>query len=211
MNHLKDDSAETRRLLEQAAQGDRQAFEDLFAKHRPFLRCVVELRLDTRLRARLDPSDVVQDTQMEAFRRLHDYLGRHPMPFRLWLRKTAHERLIKLHDQHIRAVRRSVRREVPLPEVSSLQLARQLLAQGPTASQQAVKEELARKVRYALGQLSEADREILLMRYVEKLSNQEAGYVLGLNPGTVSKRHGRALMRLQEILKETQSGGRSHD
>ncbi len=200
MSHLKDDSTETRRLLDQAAKGDRQAFERLFRKYRPFIHAAVELRLDARLRARVDPSDVVQETQMEAFQRLGDYLDRRPMPFRLWLRKTAHERLIKLHEQHIRAARRSVKREVPLPDRSSLDLARQLLAKGATASQQAVQQELASQVRQALGELSEANREILLMRYVEKLSNQEAGYVLGLNPDTVSKRHGRALMRLQEIL-----------
>jgi hypothetical protein len=63
------DCAETQRLLEQVRAGDRLAFDQLFTRHRPFLRQVVELRLDPRLRARVDPSDVVQETQLEAFQR----------------------------------------------------------------------------------------------------------------------------------------------
>jgi hypothetical protein len=69
-----------------------------------------------------EPSDVVQDTQLEAFRRLADYCRRRALPFRLWLRKTAQERLLMARRQHLGAGRRSVGREVPLPEESSFQL-----------------------------------------------------------------------------------------
>ncbi len=119
------DSAETNHLLERARAGDRQAIEELFARYRPYLQQVIAARLDGRLRQRLDPSDVVQEAEAEAFRRLGDYLRRQPMPFRLWLRKTACERLLKLREQHVEAARRSVEREVRLPEQSSLLLARQ--------------------------------------------------------------------------------------
>ena len=79
------DTAETRGLLEQARAGDRRAFEQLFAQHRAYLRQSIALRLDPRVRPRVDPSDVVQETQLEAFDRLRDYLKRQPMPFRTWL------------------------------------------------------------------------------------------------------------------------------
>ncbi len=105
MDEVSPDSTATRDLLEQARQGDRRAFDRLFARHRPEVRKFVELRLDARLRSRLDPSDVVQETQLEAFRRLPDFLERSPMPFRLWLRKTAYERLVKIHRQRLRAYR----------------------------------------------------------------------------------------------------------
>src|SRR5205823_12987705 len=108
------DTAETRDLLEQARASDRQAFERLFAQHRAYLRQSVALRLDPKLRPRVDPSDVVQDTQLEAFQRLPDFLQRRPMPFRLWLRKTAQERLLKVRRHHVEAARRSVAREVAL-------------------------------------------------------------------------------------------------
>src|SRR2546423_1620388 len=116
MNGVTADSDETRQLLDRLAEGNQQAFGPLFARHQPYLRGWVALRLDTRLRARLDPSDVVQDTQLEALRRLPDYLARRPMPFRLWLRKTAQERLLMISRKHLGAARRAVGREVHLPD-----------------------------------------------------------------------------------------------
>src|SRR5438552_16794929 len=108
MESVTPDSGETQRLLDQLRGGDGRAFEQLFARHRPYLRRLVALRLDNRLRPRLDPSDVVQDTQLEALRRMPDYLERRPMPFRLWLRKTAQERLAMLARKHLGAARRTV-------------------------------------------------------------------------------------------------------
>jgi RNA polymerase sigma-70 factor, ECF subfamily len=199
MNPPAPDSADTQELLEQAAQGDRRAFERLFARYRDYLRQIIEMRLEPQLRARVDASDVVQEAQLEAFRRLGDYLQRRPMPFRLWLRKTACERLLMLRRQH-EAACRAVGREAALPEESSLQLARQLLASVSTPSQQAVREEVAEQVRRAVAGLSEPDREILLMRNVEGLSNQDAAAVLQINPVAASQRYGRALLRLRKLL-----------
>jgi RNA polymerase sigma-70 factor (ECF subfamily) len=200
MDELTSDSAETQRLLRQVRAGDRRAFEQLFARHRPFLRHLIEVRLDPRLRARVDPSDVVQETHLEAFRRLHDYLARTPMPFRLWLRKTADERLLLLQRQHLGAARRAVGREVSLPDASSLQLAEQLLDGGSTPSQRLDRNEQAAAVRRALGRLSASDREVLLLRNLEMLSNQEVAHVLGIDPAAASQRYGRALLRLRKIL-----------
>jgi RNA polymerase sigma-70 factor (ECF subfamily) len=129
------------------------------------------------------------------------------MPFRLWLRKAACQRLAKLREQHIDAARRSVRRELPLPERSSLNLAMRLLDSGTSPSQRMARQELATQVRQALGGLGEIDREVLLMRYVEKLSYDDIGQVLDLEPSAVSKRHARALVKLQKILLEHGLGG----
>lgn len=201
MDNLSQDAFEVEQLLARAHGGDRMAFEELFGRHRAYLRQVVALRLDPKLRPRVDPSDVVQETHLEAYRRLADYLQRRPMPFRLWLRKTAQERLLVLRRQHVEAARRSVGREVPLPDQSSLQLAERLFARGSSPSQRLEKQELARRIRQSLAQLSDADQEILLMRTFEGLSNPEIGHVLDLDPGTVSKRYGRALLRLHELLE----------
>src|SRR5262249_14998847 len=174
----------------------------LFARYRPELRQFIELRLDPRMRARVDASDVVQETQMEVFQRLADFLERQPMPFHLWLRKTAYERLLKIRRYHLEVARRTVRRDVPLPDHSSLQLAQQLLASGSTPSQRLDQREIARRVHQALAWLSDPDREILLMRNFEGLSNQEAAQVLGIEPATASQRLGRALLRLRKPLLE---------
>jgi RNA polymerase sigma-70 factor (ECF subfamily) len=194
------DSEDTRRQLERAAEGDPGAFDELFGRHRDFLRLVVQLRMDARLRARVDPSDVVQEAQLDAFRRLRDFLDRRPMPFRLWLRMTTRERLLKVQRRHLHTGRRDAGRDVPLPEQSSLLLAGRLLAGGSTPSQRLDRGETARRVREAVAALPEADREVLLMRNFEGLSNQEVAYLLGLDPATASKRHGRALLRLRQAL-----------
>src|SRR5690242_8360213 len=103
MDQVTPDSEETRRLLSRAEAGDRCAFERLFGRHRDGLFRVIEARLDAKVRARVDASDVVQEAQLEAFRRLPDYLVRRPMPFWLWLRKTAQERLLVARRQHLGA------------------------------------------------------------------------------------------------------------
>ena len=92
--------------------------EALLLRHRPELLSFVELHLDPRLRARIDPSDVVLEAQLELVRRLDDFLSRKPMPFRLWLRKNAYERLLNLRRDHVGRQRRTVRREVALPDRS---------------------------------------------------------------------------------------------
>jgi RNA polymerase sigma-70 factor (ECF subfamily) len=202
MDQMLPDSAETQRLLGQVRAGDRQAFEQLLARHRPYLRQLVELRLDPKLRPRVDPSDVVQEAQIEAVRRFDAYLEQTPMPFRLWLRQLAQDRIVMTYRLHVKAARRSVGQEVALPERSSLMLAQQCLAPGSSPSQQLDQRELDRRVRQAVAQLPEADREVLLMRTFEGLSFEEVGYLQGINAAAARKRHGRALLRLHQILSE---------
>ncbi len=200
MDKVTPDSAETERLLGEVRSGDAEAFNRLFARHRLALRQAMKGRLDPRLRTCLDASDVVQETQLEAFRRLADFLERRPMPFRLWLRKTAYERLLMLQRRHVHAARRATGREVPLPDRSSLVLAQKLLAPGPTPSQQLAQDELAHRLRQALERLPEADREILLMRNYDDLAYQEIGIILDIDAATARKRHGRALIHLHKLL-----------
>src|SRR6516165_3806464 len=136
MVQVQADSAETSDLLEDIAKGDRQALDRLLQRYRPRLYAFIEHRLDPRMRSRLDASDVVQEVQLEVTRRMDEFLGRNPMPFHLWVRKTAYERLLKLQRAHLRRARRSVDREVALPDHSSLLLAQPLLAGGSSPSQQ---------------------------------------------------------------------------
>src|SRR5438128_12687181 len=117
------DSEETRRLLGEVRAGESQALGQLLTRHQPYLLRFIELRLDPRLRVRLDPADVVQEAQMQAVRRLPRYLEHHPLPFRLWLRQLAHDRLLNLRRDHIGTARRSVAREVALPADSAAESA----------------------------------------------------------------------------------------
>jgi RNA polymerase sigma-70 factor (ECF subfamily) len=199
MADLDPDSAETCRYLEQVRSGDASAFDRLFARHQAGLRQFVARRLDPRARARLDPSDVVQEAQLEAYRRMDDYLRRRPMPFGVWLRKTAYERLLKLRRHHVEAARRSVERELGLADQSSLLLARPFVDVA-SPSWQMARSDLVGRVRAALAELAEPDREVLLMRNVEGLPYREIACMLDLDPAAVRKRYGRALLRLRKVL-----------
>jgi RNA polymerase sigma-70 factor (ECF subfamily) len=200
MGDVRPDSGATRRLLAAVRAGDRAALGDLLARHRPAMRDLVALHLDPRAAARADPSDVVQEAQADMARRIDDYLAREPMPFHLWARKTAYERLLDLHRNHLRRGRRAVGREAHRPDRSSLLLARPLLAAGPSPSQEAEANELAERVARAVGGLPEADREVLLLRHAEGLPFGEVALLLGVDPAAARKRFGRALIRLQKAL-----------
>jgi RNA polymerase sigma-70 factor (ECF subfamily) len=195
---LSDD--EVHRLLEQALQGNSQALDEILAAHRDYLQRLVELRLDARLRARINPSDVVQETFLEAVQRLPDYMARQPMPFQLWLRQTACERLIDLRRQHLDAECRTAKRERPLPASSSLLLVQGVLGLRQAPQRLLEEQELVGGVRRALAELAEEDSEIILLRNFEELSNQEAAQVLEIQPAAASKRYGRALLRLRRRL-----------
>lgn len=200
MDQLKPDSDDTEQLLKRAQAGDVRAFEDLFGRHREYLHQVVASRLDPRIRPRLDPSDVVQEAQLDAFRRFGDFLQRRPMSFRLWLRKTTHERLLMLERYHRHSALRSIDREVGIPDRSAFALVQHLFASGSSPSKRLEQSETARRVQEALGRLPEADREILLMRNLESLTNQEVAEVLQIEPAAASQRYGRALLRLHKLL-----------
>jgi RNA polymerase sigma-70 factor (ECF subfamily) len=195
------DSAETRGLLDRLRRGDSRALEGLLERHRPELRAFVEIHLDPRIRSRVDPSDVVQDTQLELVRRMDDFLEKRPMPFRLWLRRKARERLSNLRRDHLNRARRSVQREVVVDRSSAL-LARPLLDNRPSPSQEAEAREFEERVGRATARLSEADREILLLRHAEDLPFEEIACVLEVEPAAARKRFGRALIRLQKLLAD---------
>jgi RNA polymerase sigma-70 factor (ECF subfamily) len=202
MAGVRPDSPETLGLLERAGAGDAGALGELIARHRDAVRRFVELRMDPKVRGRIDASDVVQEAHLEAVRRIEDYLARRPMPFHLWLCRTAYENLIRLRRQHVEAAARAVGRENPMPDRSSVLIARQVLS-GIAPDRLAEEAELAGRVHDALAQLDEVDREVLLLRTFEGLSNAEAAAVLDVEPSAASKRYGRALLRLRQTLAAT--------
>jgi RNA polymerase sigma-70 factor (ECF subfamily) len=191
-------------LLQSAGQGDPAAREHLLAMYRQRLRQMIAVRLDRRLAARIDPSDVVQETLAEAAQQLPAYLREPSLPFYPWLRQLAWKRLAALYRRHIQAGKRSVCREEQggpsLPDESALDLAGRLLARGSSPSARLRREELRERVRAALAQLPESDREVLVLRHLEQLATPEIAAVLGITEGAVYTRHLRALERLRGLL-----------
>ena len=195
---------DTGELLDRSAAGDTSARGQLLAQHRERLLRMVAVRLDPRLVARVDPSDVVQDALAEADARLDGYLRDRPLPFYPWLRQLAQERLAQLYRRHIAARRRSVGREeaMGLSDRSAAELAERLFARGSSPSRHASREELRMRVRSAVAALPETDRELLVLRNLEQLTVAETAEVLGLAEGAVKMRHVRALARLRTALGE---------
>jgi RNA polymerase sigma-70 factor (ECF subfamily) len=201
-------SDDTQKLLDGVRGGDAEARDRLFDRHRGAIRRMIDLRMDRVLERRVDASDIVQDVLVEANRRLSDYLADPVMPFHLWLRQMAKDRLIDAHRRHRVAARRSIDREQPLAgatrddEESVLDLAAQLADGELTPAATATWRELQRRFAEAVGELEELDQEIILMRHFERLSNSETAEALGLSIQAASMRHLRAMRRLRERLAD---------
>jgi RNA polymerase sigma-70 factor (ECF subfamily) len=195
---------DTQELLERSVRGDTTARQELLARHRSRLRRMVAVRLDPRIGARVDPSDVVQEALADAARHLDDYIRDRPLPFYPWLRQFAWERVVKAHRDHIHTRRRSILREgpdMPVPDESVRQLAQRLLASGTSPSRGLIRQEQRDQVRSALVELAPRDREILLMRHLEQMETPEIAAALGISEGAVRNRQYRALIRLRALLE----------
>lgn len=198
-------TTDTQNLLDQAKKGDAEAVDQLLARHREPIRRLIDLRLDPAIVQRVDASDVVQDVLLEASKRLQDYLKNPAMPFHLWLRHIAKDHIIDAHRRHHQTQKRGVNREQPLArpgwmDKSSLELAGQLVDPERTPASAALQEELQRRLHTALAGLDEDDRDILLMRHFEQLSNQDVASSLGLTEAAASMRYLRAIRRLRDVL-----------
>ncbi len=196
---------ETDRLLNDARTGEPGAVDKLLGEFRDPLRKVIGLRLDPAVARRVDASDVVQDVLIEANQRLTEYLKKPDMPFHLWLRHLAQDRIIDTHRRHRLAQRRSVDREQAIArpawnDESSVSLVAQLIDTERTPTSEAIRMELQRRLTIAIDQLSDDDREIILMRHHEALSNQEVAHALQLTEAAASMRYLRALRRLRTVL-----------
>ena len=201
------DQHDTEQLLAAARGGDRNAVNKLLERHRQAVRQMIDLRMDQMIKRRVDASDIVQEVMIEANRRLAEFLENPVMPFHLWLRQMANDRLIDAHRRHRGAGRRSLDREQPLVAIagneSSVDLIAQIRDSELTPAAAATWHELQLRFQQACDQLDELDQEIVLLRHFEHLSNSEAATVLQLSPQAASMRYLRAMRRLRHFLDGT--------
>jgi RNA polymerase sigma-70 factor, ECF subfamily len=204
-------SSETNRVLEQAAQGDGQILGRLLARHQERLRRMVALRLDRRLQGRIDPSDVIQEAYVEASARLDEYLRDPDVPFFLWLRFLAGQKLVTLHRHHLGVRMRNAAQQVSLyhgslPEASSAAMAAQLVGHEARPSEAAIRAETKARLQEALDRMDPLDREVLALRHFEQLSRAEIAQVFGVTQAAAAKRYLRALERLKLVLEDFPGG-----
>ena len=198
-------------LVARARAGDPAAVDAIFAAHRQRLRRMVEIRLDRRVQARIDASDVVQDAYVEVLSRLPEFLREPRLPLFLWLRLVVAERLMKLHRHHLGTQMRDAGLEVSLyrgalPAASSAALAAQLLGKHTSPTQAATRAERLLRLQEALNTLDPIDREVLSLRHFEDLTLSETAQVLEITEAAVAKRYVRALKRLKAILAALPGG-----
>ena len=196
---------QTQELLKNVADGDKSAMNRLMDRHRDAVRRMIQMRLDHAVARRVDASDVVQDVLMEASQRLNDYMQNPSMPFHLWLRQLAKDRIIDMHRRHRAAKRRSVDREQKLSglgsdDQSAADLAALLKDAELTPAAAALRKEMEERFLVALDQLEENDREIVIMRHFEHLGNSEVAEALKLSAPAAGMRYLRAIRRLRELL-----------
>jgi len=202
---MDDDSALTQDLLRRAQTGDTGALVGLFNQYRSRLKRMVQLRLDRRLQGRIDPSDVMQEAFLDLAKRAPEFFEQGKMPFFLWLRLLTGQRLLATHRQHLGTKMRDAGQEVALhhgamPQATSGSLAAQLLGKLTSPSQAAVKAELRVRLQEVLNSMDPLDREVLVLRHFEELTNNETAEILGLQKTAASNRYVRALKRLRAIL-----------
>jgi RNA polymerase sigma-70 factor (ECF subfamily) len=207
-------SADTRtndELLDAARNGDEGALAVLFARHQDRLERMVQLRMDRRLQGRVDPADVVQEAYLAVRGKFPQYCADPHLPFFLWLRLEVGQKLVDLHRFHLGAQMRDAGQEVSLhrgalPQVTSLSLAEHLLGKLTSASRAAMRVELKLRVQEALNGMDAHDREVLILRHFEELSNAEAAQVLGIKPSAAVNRYVRALKRLKDVFQGMPGG-----
>ncbi|HUG89765.1 MAG TPA: sigma-70 family RNA polymerase sigma factor [Planctomycetaceae bacterium] len=199
-------SGDSEDLVQQATRGDPQALGAVFDHYRDRLWQMVRIRMDRRVQGRVNPSDVLQEAFVDVARRIGEYSPEASPPFFLWVRQLVGQRLIDIHRQHLGARMRDASLEVSLnagglPQATSASLAAQLLGRWTSASRALERAEAQLAVQEALDALEPVDREILVLRHFEMLSNLECAELLGLTKGAASKRYVRALVRIKDVLR----------
>ena len=192
--------------IETALAGeDDRAFAERFTEHRPRLKQMLQFRMDPRLRARTDLSDILQEAYIDAHQRVHHYQSKPGTSFYVWLRQVTMQRLIDLHRRHLLTNKRDVRNEVRLGgkhyhAATSAAIANGLVDQMVTPSQVLIRQEMVDQLEATLENLDEIDREVLALRHFEDFRNGEVAEVLGISEAAASNRYVRALSRLQKDL-----------
>jgi len=193
-------------LIDRVLHGDRNALAEVFATHRDRLWRIVSFRIDPRLRGRVDADDVLQESYLNAERRIAHVIQDAPDGMFVWFRMIVSQTMAEIHRRHLGVQRRDPMREQSLhagfsADATSFSISSHLFGHLTSPSQAALRKELSEQLEFALSSMEELDREVLAMRHFEELSNRETANALGLTEQAASARYVRALTRLQHILK----------
>jgi RNA polymerase sigma-70 factor (ECF subfamily) len=191
-------------LLTQARAGDGAALGRLLELYRNYLRLQARALIGAGLRVRLDPSDLVQETFLEAHRDFARFAGQTEGEVVAWLRRILVHNLadqVKRHRARGRDYRRQESLEAKL-ERSSLDVQEALAVGLSTPSVRARRREQAVVLADALAELPEDYREVIVLRHVERLKFDEIAARMGRSSGAVRMLWTRALEKLHRLLED---------
>jgi RNA polymerase sigma-70 factor (ECF subfamily) len=195
--------ADPLQLLQRARGGDDHARGELLHLYRPYLRLLARLKASRLLQAKLDDSDLVQDTCLSAHRDFAQFRGTSEQEFTAWLREIMAHTAANLTRDH-RRQRRDVRLERRLHDVldhSSQMLERAITSPDSSPSQRAERRERAVLLANALNDMPPDYREVLVLRELEGKSLREAALAMGRTPNAVQKLWARALVQLRRQMQ----------
>jgi RNA polymerase sigma-70 factor, ECF subfamily len=193
-------------LLDQAREGIEGARGALLEAHRHYLELLARLEIGRRLQQKLDTSDVVQETFLEAHRNFEKFRGSGEAEFVAWLRSILAARIAHFVRHYAGTRRRDVRREQGLEidlDQSSRAVARDLFSLHSSPSQKVVRHEQGVMLAGGLARLPEEYREVIILRHLEELSFPQVAERMGRSVDSVQKLWVRGLARLRQTMKET--------
>ena len=183
-------------LIRRARTGDQSALGQLLAAHRDRLLQAAEQGLDPRIKARLDASDLVQQTCLSAIRQFADFRGREPAQFAAWLLQVHEHNLQNAARDQLQAQKRAAILEEHLAD-------RDLDATAqPTPSQHAMQREEVARLSAALAKLPDDQGAALRLRYFEGRRLEEVAAHLGLTKDAVVWLMQKGLKRVRQLLDE---------
>jgi RNA polymerase sigma-70 factor, ECF subfamily len=199
------DSTSERALVNRVIAGDQQALAVLFDQHRERLWRMVSFRLHPKLHGRVDPDDVLQDAWLDAVQRIDHFLSDASQSVFIWFRMIVSQTLCQVHRHHLGIKKRDAKREIGMQqhwnsESTSFSISCLLLGHLTSPSQAVLRAELSQQVDTALTGMDELDREVLVLRHFEELTNGETALALGISKQAASLRYVRALARLGNIF-----------
>jgi RNA polymerase sigma-70 factor (ECF subfamily) len=198
-------------ILEKAKAGDDDAKGELLERFRPYLNVIAQRHLDDRLRGRLDFTDVVQTTFLEAARDFSAFRGDSIDSLLAWLRNILRNNIHSAHQQHLGTQKRSARMEAKLSIPSdsggsSLGMEHIVPADTSTPSQRVMKNEAAALLAGHLERIPETQQEAIRLRYIERLSLKDISEQMGKSEMAVAGLLKRGLRSLREYLGDSRSG-----
>ncbi|TWT87862.1 sigma-70 family RNA polymerase sigma factor [Stieleria varia] len=181
------------------------SLSDQLNRYRSYLSLLAEAELGKRLRERVSPSDVVQETLLEAYRDRGNYRGTHEYEFVAWLRKILHHTLLRLHEAHVRAACRDIRREVKFSQLdrfeeSAIRFEQSLVDQSNRPEDNVDRYAQIAAVSSALTQLRPDYRHVLMLRNFQELSFDQIATEMGRSCPAVRMLWLRALQALRKQL-----------